>query len=196
VKRIVILSLFAIVAWAQPLAKVVKVMDGDTFEVSDGTKVRLHCIDAPELSQPGGEESRVFLSVLLSGQTVGVDKKGIDKYGRTIAEVTVNGSLVNLSMVEMGQAWRFVQYCKDDRYEAAEKTARGASAGLWASANPVAPWDYRHPQVAPVSARAIAVPDKPKAAASAGGLMRGPKGGCYYLTPSGSKRYVSRSACD
>jgi endonuclease YncB( thermonuclease family) len=171
-------------------------MDGDTFEAADGTKVRLHCIDAPELSQPGGEESRIFLSVLLSGQTVGIDKKGIDKYGRTIAEVTVNGSLVNMSMVQMGQAWRFVQYCKDERYEAAEKTARAANEGLWASPNPVAPWEYRHPQAAPVAAQAIAAPEKPKTAASNGGLMRGPKGGCYYLTPSGSKRYVNRSACD
>lgn len=191
-KRIVILSLFAVVAWAQPLAKVVKVMDGDTFEIADGTKVRLHCIDAPELSQPGGEESRVFLSVMLSGQTVGIDKKGIDKYGRVLAEVTVNGSLVNLSMVEMGQAWRFVEYCKDGRYEAAEKTARSASEGLWAAANPVAPWEYRHPKAEPASV----APAKSKPEPAGQKYMWGPKGGCYYLTPSGSKRYVEHSNCN
>ncbi|MBU7046789.1 MAG: hypothetical protein HXS54_10165 [Theionarchaea archaeon] len=34
------------------------IIDGDTFRLSSGETVRLIGIDAPELSQPGGKESR------------------------------------------------------------------------------------------------------------------------------------------
>jgi len=60
-KKPFIFFALAIAAWAQPVAKVV---DGDTFELKDGTKVRLHCIDAPKLDKAGGAESRGFLAEL------------------------------------------------------------------------------------------------------------------------------------
>ncbi|MBU7047459.1 MAG: hypothetical protein HXS54_13580, partial [Theionarchaea archaeon] len=41
------------------------IIDGDTFRLETGEKVRLIGIDAPELSQPGGEESREYLTQLI-----------------------------------------------------------------------------------------------------------------------------------
>ncbi|MBU7046251.1 MAG: hypothetical protein HXS54_07400 [Theionarchaea archaeon] len=41
------------------------VIDGDTFKLESGETVRLIGIDAPELSQPGDEESREYLTQLI-----------------------------------------------------------------------------------------------------------------------------------
>jgi micrococcal nuclease len=57
--------------------KVISVHDGDTIRVlyHDGElKVRLDCIDAPELRQPYGQRSKRTLSNLVFGRTVQVTR--------------------------------------------------------------------------------------------------------------------------
>jgi len=69
------------------------VYDGDTLTLSDGTRVRLLGIDAPELKppQPFGIESRDFVKGLCAGKAVwleyGTERK--DRYDRTLAYVYV-----------------------------------------------------------------------------------------------------------
>ena len=41
-------------------------------------------------------------------------------------------------------AWVYRQYLHDQSLLSIEETARQAKVGLWADANPMAPWDYRH----------------------------------------------------
>ena len=71
---------------------VLSIADGDTVTVNEAgarLKVRLACIDAPELSQtPYGQASRQALQSLLPlGSQVTLRIKATDRYGRTVAEL-------------------------------------------------------------------------------------------------------------
>ena len=125
---------------------IVDVHDGDTVTVilnGERQRVRLHGIDAPELSQPGGRESRDYLRSLLAHPPA-LDTHGEDRYGRTLAVLIVDGRDVNEEMVRAGHAWWFRRYApSDERLQKAEHQARAAHRGLWAYPHPEAPWDYR-----------------------------------------------------
>ncbi|MCC3600099.1 thermonuclease family protein [Microcoleus sp. PH2017_26_ELK_O_A] len=141
-------------------ARVISVGDGDTLNVRNASgqsvTVRLACIDAPERNQPGGQESARRLSELLSRGTavkvVAVDK---DRYGRTVG-VVFRGRNINQQLVQEGQAWVYEEYLNNCPSSAsdlrqAQNAARQQGRGLWAQANPCAPWDYRKGQCAPAS---------------------------------------------
>jgi micrococcal nuclease len=73
--------------------RVVGVSDGDTISVTRGgvaVKVRLRGIDAPEKGQPFSNRAKQFVSSLVFGQTVTVNGRGVDRYGRTIADVLLS----------------------------------------------------------------------------------------------------------
>ena len=127
--------------------KVVGVHDGDTLTVMHdgiGEKVRLVEIDAPELGQAYGNNSKQSLSAQCFGQQATVNTEGKDKYGRTLGRVACAGKDANLEQVKAGMAWFYVQYGHDPALKQAEADARNAQVGLWADAAPVAPWEYRH----------------------------------------------------
>jgi len=89
---------------------VVSIGDGDTLAVresSEKIKVRLACIDAPEtLQSPYGKAARQALKDLLPvGSDVTLRSKATDRYGRTVAEVSRNGSNINQSLVASGNAF-------------------------------------------------------------------------------------------
>ncbi|MBS3078536.1 thermonuclease family protein [Candidatus Pacearchaeota archaeon] len=70
---------------------VTRIIDGDTFEMSNGKIIRLLCIDTPEKNQPKYEEAKQFLSDLILNKEVRMEK-GIsdkDKYGRLLRYVYV-----------------------------------------------------------------------------------------------------------
>lgn len=83
------------------------VHDGDTLNACDGERIRIENIDAPEvrgspLCHPRrprrgwcdyemGERSRDVLKAFLAGRNVAITRTGIDRYGRTLARVSVNG---------------------------------------------------------------------------------------------------------
>ena len=64
--------------------KVIKVVDGDTFDVLDSTsntiRIRMNGIDAPENKQACGEASRKQLASLCAGKLVRIVKYSTDKY--------------------------------------------------------------------------------------------------------------------
>lgn len=79
-------------------ATVQRVVDGDTIKVSIdlGFRVkidqvlRLARINAPEVKTSEGDASKAALSVkLLPGTLIHLESKSVDRYGRSIAEVTV-----------------------------------------------------------------------------------------------------------
>ncbi len=73
-----------------------RVIDGDTFTTKSRSKpVRLANVDAPEKNSRKGAQSTQFLRGLIQGQTVEVDTVARDVYGRTVANVKVNGKSVN-----------------------------------------------------------------------------------------------------
>ena len=72
------------------VAGVIRVHDGDTFYIGDET-IRLRGIDAPELGQPEADAATRRLAALLREGPVTVVRRGQDIYGRTLADVYVNG---------------------------------------------------------------------------------------------------------
>lgn len=119
--------------------RVRRVTDGDTFHCTNGLKVRLIGMDAPELRQkPFGAESRAALASLLpvnASVELEPDVTLSDRYQRRLAHVWLRGMLVNETMVREGWAVLYtvppnVKYVA--RLERAQKSARRARVGLWA----------------------------------------------------------------
>ena len=114
---------------------------------ADGTaqtlKVRLAEIDAPEKAQPFGARSKAHLASLCFGRTAQLRAQTLDRYGRTVARVWCDGVDANAEQVRVGLAWAYERYLKDERLRVAQEAAREAQRGLWADAEPVAPWEWR-----------------------------------------------------
>jgi endonuclease YncB( thermonuclease family) len=127
--------------------RVVGIRDGDTLTVlNDGRPqaIRLHGIDAPEKSQAFGMRAKEFAANLAFAKTVIVSVRGLDRYGRTIGDVTLpDGRNLNQELVRAGYAWWYRRYSADSRLAALEAQARTARRGLWADPDPVPPWDWR-----------------------------------------------------
>jgi endonuclease YncB( thermonuclease family) len=127
--------------------KVVEVHDGDTIvvDVGDGRRrVRLAEIDAPELAQPFGPESKAALEKRVAGKTVRVTWSAFDKWGRVVGNVYHDGGRwANNEMLACGMAWQYKEYSKDENLARLEAIVRSRKLGLWSQAAPQAPWDYR-----------------------------------------------------
>ena len=146
--RIVLIAFIIIFSQSQLTfeGKVTAVLDGDTIEVlHDGkaVRIRLAGIDCPEKAQAFGQAAKKFTSENLFGKTVKVVGKENDRYGRLVAEVWMAGEWFNKSIVASGLAWHYKKYSDSEDLAQAEKNAQRSSKGLWADANPVAPWDWR-----------------------------------------------------
>ncbi|MDR3616968.1 MAG: thermonuclease family protein [Candidatus Obscuribacterales bacterium] len=116
-------------------------------------KIRLAGIDAPELAQPFGIESRNFLEQLILGQKVEVEERSLDRYGRKVAELTTtNGIDVNHRLVQIGLAWCYPSFAKKDKeLFSLEARARENCVGLWSAPNPEPPWVFRKQMAAQLS---------------------------------------------
>lgn len=68
-------------------------IDGDTLRIGPD-RIRLRGIDTPELSEQGGPAARQRLEQLLQEGPVKIVPHGQDVYGRTVADVFVNGKNV------------------------------------------------------------------------------------------------------
>lgn len=128
--------------------KVIKVYDGDTIRVEDCDggkyKIRFADIDAPELSQSYGIESKEYLSSLILDNAVNVHFTNIDVYGRIVGTVYLeNGESVNMLMVRSGNAWWYRGYSSDKTFEALEAAAKKKRLGLWKDPVHQPPWEYR-----------------------------------------------------
>ncbi len=133
--------------------KVIRVSDGDTIAVLDKDnkqhKIRFQGIDAPESKQEFGQASKENLSKLVFGRQVTVTWEKVDKYGRTVGKVLLDGKDVNIEQVKAGLAWHYKKYADEqppeDRlsYAAAEAEAKAAKRGLWQDPNPTPPGEWR-----------------------------------------------------
>lgn len=143
-----LLFLNAFSAWAQVLGgRVVAVRDGDTIELLDAGRelhvIRLAHIDTPERSQPFGNRAKQFTAALVGGKTVKVEVTDRDRYGRLVGVVYLEGTNVNLRIVENGYAWWYRQYSREVTYGRSELDAFERRSGLWADPRPVPPWEWR-----------------------------------------------------
>ena len=80
------------IAAASFSGRVVGITDGDTIRtLHDGReeRVRLSGIDCPESRQAFGTKARQFTSGLAFGRIVKVTIVSVDRYGRTVGQVTL-----------------------------------------------------------------------------------------------------------
>src|SRR5262245_51793332 len=93
--------------------KVVKISDGDTItDLLDKTqhKIRLEGIDAPEKGQAYGTKARKALADKVFSQTVRVDWKQRDRYGRIVGRIYLGDRDISMEMVRDGGAWHYQRY--------------------------------------------------------------------------------------
>ncbi|MCS6856253.1 MAG: thermonuclease family protein [Sandaracinaceae bacterium] len=121
-------------------AFVVRVTDGDTMVVKIGEKeerVRLIGVDAPEKDQvPWGERAKEFVESMTRGRTVRLefDVEPRDRYGRLLAYVYVDSTLLNLELLKEGLAMLYTVPPNVRHVEAfrrAQKEARENERGIW-----------------------------------------------------------------
>src|SRR5215510_3727658 len=110
---------------------VVSVLDGDTIEVLHNThpeRIRLSGIDCPEKGQAFGNRARQAASALVFGKEVTLKTYGVDKIGRTIADVFLpDGTNVIHELVKDGWCWWYRKYAPgNSELEKLEKDAREA----------------------------------------------------------------------
>lgn len=125
---------------------VLSVHDGDTFWAycdCHRVKIRLAAVDAPELRQRFGFESRDHLAAMILGRTVVVRVVGRDRNGRPVGFVEVDGLDVNEAMLADGYGWQDRRYSKSKRLSRLQVEARGQRRGLWVDPEPVEPWVWR-----------------------------------------------------
>lgn len=158
-RTILLATLFALptLAAAETFSgRVIGVSDGDTITIlqiegerKTPRKIRISGIDAPESKQAFGNRAKEAMSALTFRKQADADCPTVDRYGRDVCKVTVNGVDVGLALIQQGYAWHFKKYQrtqpKPDRaiYSDAEDKARTDRIGLWRDPNPVAPWDWR-----------------------------------------------------
>ena len=143
-------SLCAIGNGADFPAKIIRIVDGDSLHAlhnDEDITIRLNGIDCPELGQPFGRKAKQAASDLAFGKMVTFQSTGTDKYGCTLANVILpDGRSLNQELVRQGYAWWYRKYSDDEDLKRLEAEARAAKRGLWADANPTAPWDWRDAQ--------------------------------------------------
>ena len=145
--------LFYQISYADVDGLIIKVVDGDTVQIKNADnetlKIRLKHIDAPELDQEFGNESKLILQRFILNKKVTVigDKK--DKYKRLLGVISLDEMDINLEMIKAGAAWHFKKYAKFDQteyqyqiYDQNEHQAKLKKIGLWKE-NAISPWLWR-----------------------------------------------------
>lgn len=114
---------------------VVKVVDGDSLDLSDGRRIRLLGIDAPEREKCAAYKAKEKLIQLALNKRIRLRNVVTDDYGRILANVYVGNILVNKILVAQGLA-KFV-YVKSPVYEEMKKAqdyARSQKLGIYSPA--------------------------------------------------------------
>ena len=134
------------------MGTVIAVHDGDTITLRTETnkkKIRLAGIDAPELKQLYGVESREALKGAVLDRQVQVKTTKADKYGRVVGKVVLDGQDINLKQLQLGMAWAYREYLKElsklDKalYLDAEAYSKSIPVGQWEDLNVTEPWIWR-----------------------------------------------------
>lgn len=128
--KFLISLLFTVSLYSQETVIVTRVVDGDTF-YSNSKKFRIAEIDAPELTQQYGLQSKVFLSKLIQNKEVRLYKVNIDRYGREVVRVYRKHENVAETLVKTGQAWVSPKYVRNPNLPKLQIQAKRNKIGLW-----------------------------------------------------------------
>jgi hypothetical protein len=100
--------------WAPAALAACLAIDGDTL-VCDRQKIRLTNVYAAELNEAGGAAAKRRMQALIASGNVSWVSHGTDRYGRTLAEVYVNGR--RIEQADIGpRAGRGTRWSGDRHY--------------------------------------------------------------------------------
>ena len=125
----------------------VHVLDGDTVDIADEDqnlhRIRITGLDAPELSQPYGQQAKTELKELILGKEVTVIPMGMDKYKRELAILRINTTIGQIDvaecMINKGAAFDW-----GGKYYKAQDYAQKNRLGVWSDSRfQERPWLYR-----------------------------------------------------
>ena len=113
-----------------------EVIDGDTFVLSDASRVRLIGVDTPEKGQPYYREATLFAESLLTGAVIRIeyDEEPYDDYGRRLVYLFADSIFYNELIIEQGMAsvYLFPHNRKfAETLITAQKSSRRNKAGIW-----------------------------------------------------------------
>lgn len=145
-----LLLAFPAAAQAADIAGVPKIREGDYVQIGNH-RIRLGGIDAPSVDQlclntkgerwACGVAAREELTKRFGAKSWTCRSRPVnDRRGRTVARCEADGEDIQKWMVSHGWALALTRISRD--YEADEKAAREAKAGMWQGAF-IAPWDWR-----------------------------------------------------
>ena len=131
--------------------EVVGITGGDTITVLNNktlkdVKIRLYGIDTPERGQAFSKRAKQFTSKLVYGKVVEVKVMATDRYGRTVAMIYADKTLLNEELIKAGLAWVYWQHCHHpicETWKGFQIGARFDKRGLWADPDRIPPWEYR-----------------------------------------------------
>ena len=119
-KFLILTLIFSITFAKSTIASLPKVFikncyDGDTCTTFKGETIRLACIDTPELkgrnADPAPAKSaKDFLNAFVTNQEVSIKRITKDRYGRTVAELSINGKNIQKIMFNSGYAKIYSKY--------------------------------------------------------------------------------------
>ncbi len=131
-----------LVCTAEP-CKVIRVLDGDTVEVSSASfkgEINLEGIDAPEEGQPYHKEATDYLDSLVSDQDVFISD--ISTSDMTANLHLANGRSVNVCMIYDGYAWS-IDRDYNHYLMRVERGSKERGLNLWSSSKVLEPWRFR-----------------------------------------------------
>ena len=113
-KKLLLVFLFGtMISFGQEI-RVVRVIDGDTFVIEGGERVRMIGINAPELKDTYGVESKNHLKTLIESKYVNLIKGDVtankDYFKRLLRYVYLDSTDINLKMIEDGFASAYLKY--------------------------------------------------------------------------------------
>jgi endonuclease YncB( thermonuclease family) len=138
-----------VLAHAADISGVPKIREGDQVTIGS-SKIRLSGVDAPSVDQlcldtkgerwTCGVAARDELIKHADNKSWTCHVNRVDRRGRSVAHCEVDGEDIQKWLVKSGWALSYVRVSHD--YDADEKAAREAKAGMWQGAF-IAPWDWR-----------------------------------------------------
>ena len=146
-----LLPVFLVPAQAADITGTAKVREGDNIQIGN-SRIRLGGIDAPSVDQlclnTHGERwtcgvaarDELIKHIDNKSWTCHVRQAAADRRGRIVARCEVDGEDIQKWLVRNGWALSYARFSHD--YDADEKAAREAKAGMWQGAF-IAPWDWR-----------------------------------------------------
>ncbi|MFH1340524.1 MAG: thermonuclease family protein [Pseudomonadota bacterium] len=203
-----LIALFALllpaIADAADITGVPKIRSADHIQIGN-SRIRLGGIDAPQLDQlclntkgerwACGAAARDELIKHAGTRTWSCHRRQVtDRRGRIVARCHVDGEDIQKWLVRNGWALAYARFSRD--YEADDKAAREARAGMWQGAF-IAPWDWRVRNKKTAILGAVKPPENARAillASASGPVAPSPdctikgnvnrSGVCIYHTPS------------